>query len=288
MNSFKPRESKFFLLVTNPVLARGIALFLPHFLILRFYLSSFLTSILPKEPLRALNVVSGYGRGLKMFLRIADKFNPQETYYWLGFYELDIQRLFAKLIKPGFIVYDIGAYIGFYSLLAARLTKPNGKVYSFEPFFKNFERIKHHILSNRMENTVFCIPKAVADKSGRAMLYNFGRDDWGCLTNIGHPENQRLTGPPALSVETLSLDDFVFQKGYPAANLIKIDVQGEEDKVLIGAKRLLKEYKPLIICELHNTEATKKVYEELASLGYKLKDFNCHYVIGWPNGQALP
>lgn len=284
------RKSRISALLINPLLVRLITLFSPHRFVIRFYLSSFFRAlaILPEE--LVVKVASGYGRNLKMALRIRDKLNPQEIHYWLGFCEPDIQRLFAKIVRTGFIVYDIGAYIGFYSLLAGRLAGPAGKVYAFEPFPKNIERLKLHILLNKMQDRVFCIPKAVTYKTGKASYCNFARDDLTRFTNIDSSEESCSTETNLL-VETISLDEFVFQEGYPAPNLIKIDVEGGEAKVIEGARRLLEEFRPMIICEFHSAELAMQTCEKLMRLRYRLEDTrrvkldfisNCGYIIAWP------
>ena len=217
-------KSRISALLRNSLFVRWICLFRPHRFVIQFYFSSFFKSlgILPENSV--LNVVNGYGKNLKMALRIGDKLNPQETYYWLGFCELDIQRLFAKIIRRGFIVYDIGGYIGFYSLLAGHLTGPTGRVYVFEPFPRNIERIKLHISLNGMQDRVFCIPKAVADKAGKALYRDLGRDDYVYFVDAESYEDNHLT--KADTIETISLDEFVFREGHLAPNLIKIDVEG--------------------------------------------------------------
>lgn len=255
-------------LIMNPDLLKILIFFIPSRFLIRLFSFLFLYD-LPKDSV--VNVVVGYGKSLKMNLRIGDKANPQNIYYWLGLYELDTQRLFAKLVKPGFVIYDIGAYIGFFSLLAARLTGPNGRVYAFEPLPDNIERIKLHILLNGMEDAVFCIPKAVFDKTDNVPYYDFGRDDWGRIGEMFFSTERYPPGPREI-VETISLDEFVFREGNLAPNLIKIDVEGREGKVLAGARQLLKQFKPIIICEVHYPESAKQVCEELSCLGYKFKD----------------
>ena len=255
-------------LVMNPNLLKILIFFRPRRFLIRLY-SSLLFYGFPKDSV--VDIVGGYGKSLKMILRIGDKANPQNIYYWLGLHELDTQRLFTKLVKPGFVIYDIGAYIGFFSLLAGRLSGPNGRVYAFEPLPDNIERIKLHISLNGMEDVVFCIPKAVFDKTNNVPYYDFGRNDWGRIDEaISSTEKYPLV--PRAIVETISLDEFVFRKGNPAPNLIKIDVEGREGKVLAGARQLLKKFKPIIICEVHFPEAAKQVYEELSCLGYEFKD----------------
>lgn len=68
--------------------------------------------------------------------------------YWLGSYESDEQKVFIENLKKGDIVFDIGANVGFYSLLAAEVIGFKGKVFSFEPLPENFKHIKKHIEIN--------------------------------------------------------------------------------------------------------------------------------------------
>lgn len=277
-------------LLVNPRLVRWLTFIRPHRLVIRFYLSSFISSYIQPEN-SALKIISGYGKGLHMALRIGDKLNPHETYYWLGFHELDVQRLFAKIIKKAFVIYDIGASLGFYSLLAARMAGPGGKVYAFEPLPRNVECIRHNISLNGMENIILCIPKAVRDKSSKAVYREPKRDDWCRFVDIDYFPEDDDKDRSGLMVEAVSLDEFVFQEGYAAPKLIKIDVEGAEGKVLSGARRLLKEFKPFVICELHCPESAIQVYEELIHLGYKIGDLkgreiinirNHHHIFAWP------
>ena len=135
-----------------------------------------------------------------------------------------------------------------------------------------------------MQDTVFCIPKMVTDRTGKCLYRNLGRDDWGLFVNIDSSEEGHSNKTGLLS-EAISLDDFVFQEGYPPANLIKIDVEGGEGKVIIGAQRLLKKFKPVIICELHSPESAIQVYKELMRLEYRLNDLDSgdiRHIVAWP------
>jgi FkbM family methyltransferase len=262
---------KAFKLLINPLLVKLIIFFRPRRFAIRFYTSVFFRSLASPPQDSQVEVVSGYGRNLKMILAIGDKSKPQETYYWLGLCELDVQRLFTKIIKNGFVVYDVGAFLGFHSLLAARFVGPSGRVYAFEPYPKNIKRINSHILLNKMQDRVFCIPRAITDKNGQALCQHLGQDDVIRFTNIDCAEKVPLTAD-SLVAETIYLDEFVFQEGHPAPNLIKIDVEGQELKVLLGARRLLQEFKPVIICELHSAKLAQQIYEELRRAEYRIQD----------------
>jgi hypothetical protein len=105
---------------------------------------------------------------------------------------------------------------------------------------------------------------AVANVSGRVRLYR-GSD----------PSQARLAPPPASSedsqeVASLTLDEFVFHRGEPAPQVVKLDVEGAEGMALEGAQRLLREIKPVWILEVHGAAAAQAVWEELRRAGYKL------------------
>ncbi len=82
---------------------------------------------------------------------------------WLGTYELDKQVLFSKYIKSGMTVFDVGANVGYYSLLASVLTGKEGKVFSFEPLPENISYLKKHIALNKLKN-VSVVEKAVSNE----------------------------------------------------------------------------------------------------------------------------
>src|ERR1700744_2136549 len=81
---------------------------------------------------------------------------------WLGSYEFETQRAFAGLVRRGDVVYDLGANVGFYSLLGARLAGEEGAVYSFEPLERNLGYLRSHIALNRLKNCVV-VETAIAD-----------------------------------------------------------------------------------------------------------------------------
>lgn len=85
--------------------------------------------------------------------------------YWLGSYENEKVKIFKKFVKKGRVVFDIGANVGYYSLLAANLVGPSGKVFAFEPLRSNFEHLKKNADINFYRN-IFPFEVAVSDKSG--------------------------------------------------------------------------------------------------------------------------
>ena len=119
---------------------------------------------------------------------------------WLGSYEYEKQRLFSRTLQPGMIVYDIGANVGLYTLLAARRVGPTGQVFAFEPGSQNVSFLKRHLAMNRVAN-VTVIEAAVGERSGT------GAFDAGPNQLEGH-----LTRDGNLHVTVVALDEMI-QRG---------------------------------------------------------------------------
>ena len=177
---------------------------------------------------------------------------------WLGTYEFDKQILFEKYVKPGMVVYDIGANAGFYTLLSAVLTGSTGKVFAFEPVPQNIFYIRKHLGLNKITNTTV-LEKAVSDKISKLKF------DLSSNPSMGHFSEQG-----AIEVETISLDEFTKQ-GNPLPDLIKMDIEGAEFDALKGAIEILITKKPIIFLATHGEEVKKNCLELLKEMGYTIQ-----------------
>lgn len=137
----------------------------------------------------------------------------------------------TKLIKPGDIVYDIGANIGYYSIIASKLVKESGKVISFEPEPTNFRLLKFNLKKNRCSNVV-CEPLAVSDGTGVTHLY-LSEDNLGDhrIYKSG-PRRKRLR------VQQINIDNYPFASN-EKIDFVKIDTQGAEYKIVSGMKGII-------------------------------------------------
>ena len=177
---------------------------------------------------------------------------------WLGSYEYSKQRLFAAAAKPGAVVYDVGANVGFYSLLAARRAGPAGTVVAFEPLLRNLLFLRRHLELNRVAN-VDVVEAAVSESTG---LQSFSTEH--------HASMGRLATDGALQVRTVSLDDVVFKDGRPRPHLIKMDIEGGEAAALRGGRRVLEECRPTLFLATHGWEQHQACCELLRQLAYEL------------------
>ena len=150
-------------------------------------------------------------------------------------YEVEIRDLLHGLIRPGMTVFDVGAHVGYYTLMAARLVGPSGRVYAFEAEPENYAILKKNVELNGYKN-VTCIPKAVSNQSGLLTLY---------VSSQGNDRNTIINDPRAISLGTkrevpaITLDEFAASIGWSQVDVIKMDVEGAEPMALAGMSRLL-------------------------------------------------
>jgi len=178
---------------------------------------------------------------------------------WLGSYEYHKRVIFERRVREKKIVFDIGAHVGFYSLLASVLVGPEGKVFAFEPVPRNLHYLKEHLRLNNLRN-VQVINAAVSDRHGTSWMEE-GR----------HSSTWRLAPQGPLQVRTLSLDNAVSAGELPAPDCMKIDVEGAETLVLSGAKSILRNLHPIIFLSTHSRALNERCCKLLASLGYQLE-----------------
>jgi len=174
-----------------------------------------------------------------------------------GTYELETQHAIDELVQSDFVCYDLGASIGYLSLLMARKGK---HVYAFEPAPHAANEIRKHIAANRFEN-ITIIGEPVSDQERQV---KFAMTDVAYGSGIAYAETEW----PSLELTATTLDKFAGT--HPPPDFIKIDVEGEEGRVLVGAQSLLQGKKPIICCEIHNEEAAREVQRTLAPHGYRV------------------
>lgn len=177
--------------------------------------------------------------------------------FFNGTYESESVDLFLKLMQPGDVVYDVGAHIGYYTLIAAKKQiNSGGHVIAFEPNPTNLRILRKHLQLNNITN-VTVIEAAVAESSGKSKFA------LGTGTGTGHmaPDGQ-------LEVQTVSLDELVQQGIIPPPQIIKIDVEGAELRVIKGALQTIATYRPFIFLEVHSAILLRSCDEILTKLGY--------------------
>jgi FkbM family methyltransferase len=182
---------------------------------------------------------------------------------WLGTYEYSLQKLFLSTIKRGDVFYDLGAHVGFYSLLASSLIGPEGHVFSFEPVPENLAFLRSHLELNGVENCSV-IDAAVSSSAGTARFDRGGDDPH---RRIGHLVTD---SPDSFDVRTISLDELIASGQIDPPNVIKCDIEGAEFDALRGAAGTLSKYRPIIVLATHGPAVHKSCCTMLTDLQYQL------------------
>jgi len=183
--------------------------------------------------------------------------------FWLGHWELENQRLFARHLHPGEVVYDIGAHVGLYTVLSSICVQDAGHVYAFEPLPRNVEFLRRHVELNHLSNCTI-IPAAVSDSSGVRTFDPTEHDAAGHFS---------LTG--SVSVTVVSLDEFIASApGIRPPTAMKVNAEGAEMEVLFGGRRVIGTYFPLIFLSTHSPEIHQKCASFLKSMGYLVREIS--------------
>lgn len=169
----------------------------------------------------------------------------------LGVYEPLMVKHFQERIKPDDVVLDIGAHIGYYTLMAAKRVGKKGKVYAFEPNKDNLALLSKNIDLNGYKNIVL-VDKAVAKSTKRARLFiNPISSGMHSLVDIDNNSTN------SIMVDTISLDDF-FDRNPPRISVIKMDIEGGEYLALEGMTYLLRKSEKLTLFIEFSPFALKK------------------------------
>lgn len=154
-------------------------------------------------------------------------------------YEVFELEILNKILKPGMVVFDIGANLGVYSSEASNAVGNKGRVYAFEPIPENLRYLKHNLGLNNAKN-VEVVPRAIGNKVGKEKIY-LSESNVGTHSMGGKSKKY-------IEVETDTIDNFVKQKGLGKVNLIKIDVEGFESQALAGGTKSMSDGKiPMLI-----------------------------------------
>ena len=173
----------------------------------------------------------------------------------------EVNLLRAHVVEGG-VVIDVGANIGFFTLKFAAWVGASGRVFAIEPEQENFGRLSHRVKRQGYSSRVSLIQAAAAERSGELRL----------AINPINPMDHRLS-EDGMPVRAITIDDLCASEGWPAVCLVKIDVQGAEDRVIAGALETLKRFSPALYVEVEassvsGAESGALLIDDLASLGY--------------------
>jgi FkbM family methyltransferase len=189
--------------------------------------------------------------------------------YWeamqVAGHEHSIYSGIEKVIKPGQVAYDIGASLGYYAIPMSRRVGRRGQVICFEANPVNVYFLRTNLILNGIDNAkVF--PLAISDFNGTMKFsINYGN------LSVGLLEASYLYSGKAghqIQVQCEKLDDILIEFVPPPPNLIKMDIEGGEAAALVGMEQTLKNFKPIIILEVHGLVMARSCFDFLDHLGY--------------------
>jgi FkbM family methyltransferase len=177
---------------------------------------------------------------------------------WLGTYELEKQQALLHFVKPGMVVYDIGAQAGFYTLFFSKLVGETGRIFAFEPCPYSARFLLDHVRMNRLAN-VFVLQVAVSERSGLTRM----------TVDRGKMENRlQNSADTILGVAAVTIDEC----GLPVPDIIKLDVEGAESEVLKGAEKVLYKARPIVFVAVHGATQREQCARLFRQAGYTIYD----------------
>jgi FkbM family methyltransferase len=184
-----------------------------------------------------------------------------------GTWEPEVTCAISSTAKPGMTVIDIGAHIGYYTLIFAKCVGATGRVVAFEPLTVNFCLLRKKIELNKLRN-VQAFPQAVFSRM-QEMIITVPDD----LPNSGDGSVYHARGTKRFSVPAIKLDTFCASSGL-LPDILKMDVEGAEYDVLMGAEQTIARCHPRLFIELHHFNGnftTHPVPPLLGSWGYQIQ-----------------
>ncbi|MGQ0766228.1 MAG: FkbM family methyltransferase [Gemmatimonadota bacterium] len=169
-------------------------------------------------------------------------------------YESETSNFISSVLRPGDTFIDIGAHVGYFSMLASAFVGQTGRVFSFEPEARNFSHLLDHIELNNALNVIPLHMAAGASPGIAEFFVNADNDGGHALWEVGrHPFNERSRQTPTTARVYVSSLDQIFETVNPGQlRAMKIDAEGAEFAILVGARRLIANHRiPFIIAEIN-------------------------------------
>ena len=215
-------------------------------------------------PRAAYPVVSGPMRGTKFILGALAGEGGGASVYFNGMETEQTAMMLAEL-GAGKVFFDIGANVGYYTILASRAVGRAGSVVAFEPVVRNLVFLQRHVDLNRAAN-VKILPFALSEKNSIASFSLGNNSAMGHLVESNGASNGKNND--LVYVPTVSLDEIAAKLNL-APDVMKIDVEGAEMDVFRGGRETLAKAKPVIFLSTHSPQLRRECLDFLGEIGYK-------------------
>ena len=204
-------------------------------------------------------------RGLKIYL--APRHGLKKL---LGIYETEITNAIQKTVKPDDVCIDVGCHIGYITLALRKFVGEKGFVLAVDPILSNCELVAKSAQANNFSNIK---TKAVAlgDVDAEVSAHVFSDSDMANFADSGFINYSKET---CQNFKVTTLDTLVAHEKLTTVDFIKLDVEGYEYKVLLGASQVIAKYTPTFLIEVHTLEIWPKIYDLLTTKGYNFYDLH--------------
>ena len=212
-------------------------------------------------------------RQFRFFVRLND---PLHYSILLGLHESEVLECLRHQLKPGMVVFDVGANLGYFSMIAGELVGEGGRIICVEPDPRVVEVLRKNVGVNGLKNATV-VQAAAYNSSGEVSLGCAPATSW---SGIYYERPTRR-----VPVRALTLDSLLKQLGLDRVDFVKIDVEGAESVVLEGMPEILLRYRPHVLLELHGDYSDSRVHpavELLRASQYAAHEITPRHVLGSP------
>lgn len=219
-----------------------------------------------KDRLAGLIGRNNYVRYIMFLTKLYHAFRP--------FRHRAVRLMRERLLFPGAVVLDIGANIGAFTNMAARIIGPEGRIHSFEPVPMVLRVLKAMVRLKRLRQ-VIVVEAALSDRNGRETITVPLKDGWKPLLPIAHLGGGATENAMRIEIEVKRLDDYCEAMGLDRVDFIKCDTEGSEVAVFSGGLKCLERSRPVVICEVYKDYLARQkkdpvdLFGIFQSLGYR-------------------
>lgn len=181
--------------------------------------------------------------------------------------EAYVARHLEGALSPGDHVVDVGGYVGYFTMLAAKLVGPAGGVTTFEPVAENAASIRRSAATNGFSH-VRVEEAALSDRTGRATIH-VEREAGGSASSTSSLAGE---GGETLQIPVTTLDDYVVRHGVTRVDLVKVDVEGLEEEVVRGMEAVMRDLRPELVIEFASRDAAAGCVRLLETRSYEVAE----------------
>jgi FkbM family methyltransferase len=230
--------------------------------------------IINTKPLYSLLEKVTFGKGLPRTVNgVRIKLPARYIRYFETDYEAANFSFLKSACKEGAVVIDIGAHIGLFSGITAKIIGSGGKIFAFEPTPNTMSVLQQTIRINNLGHVVEPVMQAMGKETGNTTFFISDNEADNSNSLVSYKADRNLKG---LEVEINTIDNFVTKKKLSRVDFIKIDAEGAEYDVLLGGAEVFRIYRPSFILAIHPEPIATKgdkmedIYDLLVELNYKI------------------